>query len=459
MKTPSQTHSGSQCAVIGAGPAGLFAAETLACAGARVTVYDHMASPARKFLMAGRGGLNITHSEPLERFVTRYGVRAPQMEPLIRAWPPQALRDFCLELGEETFVGSSGRVFPKSFKASPLLRAWLARVARLGVFIAPRHSFLGFAGRDDVRIKGPDGREVLHRVDATILALGGASWPRLGSDGGWVQGLSAAGVAIRPLQAANAGLRVAWSALYRADFEGQPLKNVLLRHTPAGHETLGPGAAGPAPATARGDIVVTRTGLEGGPAYSLSSQIREAAGDGKTTFIHIDLRPDTSLEQLARKLAKRPPKQSHATFLRRVGLSQTEIGLLREASPTGLPRDAQAMAELIKNAPLNIIGVSGLERAISTAGGVDFEACDDNLMLRNLPGVFVAGEMLDFDAPTGGYLLQAAFATGRAAGLGAVRYLGLPLRPQQSVGGHHAGFPPRHLPNSLELAASNKYSA
>ncbi len=439
------------CAVIGAGPAGLIAAETLARAGGLVTVYDHKASPARKFLMAGRGGLNITHSEPLERFISRYGARAPQMEPFIRAWPPQALRDFCAELGEETFVGSSGRVFPKSFKASPLLRAWLVRLASLGVAIEPRQSFVGFAGEDGLRIRGSDGVEALHRFDVVILALGGASWPRLGSDGSWVKGLSAAGVAINPLRPANAGLCVVWSALYRADFEGQPLKNVSLRYG-----STDDNATGPEPATARGDIVVTRTGLEGGPAYSLSSRLREAVDGGQSTVIHVDLRPDTSQEQLARKLSKRPPKQSHATFLRRAGLSPTEIGLLREASPTGLPRDASVMAYLIKNAPLIVAGVSGLERAISTAGGVSFDACDRNLMLRLLPGVFVAGEMLDFDAPTGGYLLQAAFATGRAAGLGAARYLGLTERDAPSVWPDHAGFEPRHLPNSLELAASNK---
>jgi uncharacterized flavoprotein (TIGR03862 family) len=436
---------------VGAGPAGLFAAETLSRAGARVTVYDHKASPARKFLMAGRGGLNITHSEPMERFISRYGSQAPQIEPFIRAWPPQALRDFCAELGEETFVGSSGRVFPSSFKASPLLRAWLARLARLGVVIAPRHSFVGLAAGEGVYIMGPDGDEALKRVDATILALGGASWPRLGSDGGWVQGLTAAGVAIRPLRPANAGLRVAWTAIYRTDFEGMPLKNVLLRYNP-----MGCGPTGSCLATARGDIVVTRSGLEGGPAYALSSQLREATDSGQPTVICVDLRPDTSHEQLARKLAKRPPKQSHATFLRRTGLTPAEIGLLREAAPQGLPRDAETMAHLVKNAPLHVLGVSGLDRAISTAGGVSFDACDKHLMLRRLPGVFVAGEMLDFDAPTGGYLLQAAFATGRAAGLGAAHYLGLHASHQPSIGSDHAGFAPRHLPNSLELAASNK---
>lgn len=431
------------CAVIGAGPAGLFAAEALARAGARVTIYEHKASPARKFLMAGRGGLNITHSENIDRFISRYGAAARHVAPFIRAWPPQALRDFCAELGEATFVGTSGRVFPASFKASPLLRAWLARLARLGVAIATRHSFAGFAGDGALRLEGPDGGDIIRRVDAVVLALGGASWPKLGSDGAWAGQLGAAGVSVAPLTAANSGALVAWSALFRSDFEGQPIKTVMLRH----------GAAG-----ARGDMVVTRGGLEGGPVYTLSSRLREAVErDGKATLF-VDLRPDTAPACLTRKLSRRAPKQSHATFLRRAGFSKVEIGLLREARPEGLPRDAEALAALIKNAPLTVVGVAGLERAISSAGGVSFDEVDNDLMLKKLPGVFVAGEMLDFDAPTGGYLLQAAFATGFAAGRGAARYLGLPVADDTRAGNAQAGLSPSHLPNSREPAASNKYS-
>lgn len=427
------------CAVIGAGPAGLVAAEALARAGARVVVYEHKPSPARKFLMAGRGGLNITHSENLERFISRYGAAAKTLGPLIRAFPPETLRDFCAELGEKTFVGSSGRVFPASFKASPLLRAWLERLARLGVVIATRHAFRGFAGEGVLRLEGPEGGEILRSADAVVLALGGASWPRLGSDGGWTPLLGAAGVAVTPLAPANCGARVDWSAIFRGDFEGQPLKTVLLRQGEA---------------TARGDIVVTRTGLEGGPVYALSSGLREAvATDGKAA-LSIDLRPDTSLSCLARKLSRRPPKQSHATFLRRAGFSRAEIGLLREAAGSaGLPRDADALAALAKNAVLTVSGVAGLERAISTAGGVSFDEVDADLMIKRLPGVFVAGEMLDFDAPTGGYLLQAAFATGQTAGRGAARYLGL-LGPA-----NQAGLSPSHLPKSRTPSAPNKYSA
>ncbi|MDJ0449162.1 TIGR03862 family flavoprotein [Methylocystis sp. JR02] len=425
------------CAVIGAGPAGLFAAEVLARAGARVVIYEHKPSPARKFLMAGRGGLNITHSENLDRFVSRYGAAAKRLAPFVRAFPPQALRDFCADLGEATFVGSSGRVFPASFKASPLLRGWLGRLAQLGVTFALRHSFLGFAQDGALRLRGPDGHEFSRAAGAVVLALGGASWPKLGSEGGWVGLLKAAGIEVTPLSAANSGALVRWSTIFRADFEGQPIKTVLLRHGEA---------------TARGDMVVTAKGLEGGPVYALSSRLREAAKtDGATTLL-VDLRPDTSQVCLARKLSRRPPKQSHATFLRRAGFSKAEIGLLREAQPEGLPRDAEALATLIKNAPLKVSGVAGLERAISTAGGVAFEEVDADLMLRKMPGVFVAGEMLDYDAPTGGYLLQAAFATGRAAGRGAARYLGLLDAAGQ------AGLSPSHLPNSRAPEASNKYS-
>jgi hypothetical protein len=397
------------CAIIGAGPAGLIAADRLARLGARVTVYEHKPSPGRKLLMAGRGGLNITHSESLDRFLTRYGAAAASLEPLIRDFPPERLRAFCAELGEETFVGSSGRVFPRSFKASPLLRALLARLAARGVTIATRWRFEGFAGDGALLLIDPAGERVTRRPDATVLAMGGASWPRLGADGAWTAALAARGVEIAPLAPANCGAIVDWPEPFRAAFEGAPLKTIALRH----EETR-----------VCGDIVVTRSGLEGGPVYALSSQLRRAiARDGATT-LHIDLRPSLSREALARKLSRPREKLSLANFLRKAaGLSKLEIALLRLAASTS--DDPAALASLIEALPLRVVATAGLERAISTSGGVSFDALDENLMLKALPGVFVAGEMLDFDAPTGGYLLQAAFSTGMAAARGAARRLGL----------------------------------
>lgn len=415
--------------MIGAGPAGLAAADALARAGARVTVFEHKPSPARKFLLAGRGGLNLTHSEPLEVLLTRYGAAAARLEPFIRAFPPERLRAFCAELGEETFVGSSGRVFPKSFKTSPLLRAFLARLARNGATIETRYCCEGFAEDGALRLRGPQGEALVRKADAVVLALGGGSWPRLGSDGRWMDWLAARGVAITPLAPANCGALVDWSARFLSGFEGAPIKTILLRHGEA---------------AARGDVVVTRGGLEGGPVYALSSDLRRAAARDGAATLHLDLRPDVSIDALTGKLSRQPGRQSQSTFLRKAaGLSRLDIALLREARPQGLsrdglsrdglsrdglPRDAAALAGLIKHAPLPVRGVAGLERAISSSGGVGFEEVDAQLMLKKLPGVFVAGEMLDFDAPTGGYLLQAAFSTGVAAGEGAARFMGLAAR-------------------------------
>lgn len=398
------------CAVIGAGPAGLIATDVLSRAGARVVVFEHKPSPARKFLMAGRGGLNLTHGEPLEVFLTRYGAAARDLEPIIRAFPPERLRQFSAELGEETFIGSSGRVFPKSFKASPLLRALLTRLAERGVRFE-RAAFEGFVGDDALSIKEPAGQSTTLAPGAAVLALGGASWPRLGSDGGWVEPFRAAGISIAPLAPANCGALIGWSAHFRDAFEGQPIKTVLLRA----------GAA-----TARGDIVVTRAGLEGGPAYALASGLRETLARDRRATLEVDLRPDASVADLTRRLDRDRAKQSLATFLRKSAkLGKIEIALLREASPEGLPLEAEGLAALIKNAPLSVDGVAGFDRAISTAGGVKFDELDAALMLKRRPGVFLAGEMLDFDAPTGGYLLQAAFSTGYVAGRGAAAFLGL----------------------------------
>ena len=399
------------CAIIGAGPAGLVAADALARAGARVEVFDHMPSPARKFLMAGRGGLNLTHSEPLDLFLTRYGAVAARLEPYLRAFSPHDLREFCAGLGEETFVGTSGRVFPKSFKASPLLRALLARLSEQGVDFRLRHEFLGFGPGRALELRDPGGAAFEITPDAAIFALGGASWPRLGTDGGWTRAFAEAGVALTPLAPANCALHLAWSPYFLAAFEGQPLKSLRVSH------------GGQA---ARGDLVVTRRGLEGGPAYALASALRETLARGEEAVLTLDLRPDQSVEALAAKLVRPRGKASLATHLRKtLGLSKIDIAALREASPAGLPQEPQALAARVKAAPLTIAGVAGFERAISTAGGVAFDALNDDLMLKARPGVFVAGEMLDFDAPTGGYLLQAAFSTGVAAGRSAARFLRL----------------------------------
>jgi len=409
-----------------------------------VTIYEHKASPARKFLMAGRGGLNITHSEKVDRFVARYGAAAKRLAPFIRAAPPQALRDFCAELGEETFVGTSGRVFPASFKASPLLRAWLLRLSGLGVSIAPRHSFEGFGGAGELRLRGPEGEVFSQRAAATVLALGGASWPRLGSDGLWAERLCARGVAVAPFAAANCGALVEWSGFFVQDFEGQPIKTITLR---LGQET------------ARGDMVITRTGLEGGPVYALSSALRRTLERQGAATLRLDLKPDTTAFVLQQKLHRRTSKQSLTNFLRKTaGLSKVAVALLREFQPGGLPKDAAALTELMKNAPIPVRGLAGLERAISSAGGVSFDEVTPDLMLKKLPGVFVAGEMLDYDAPTGGYLLQAAFSTGVAAGRGAAHYAGLtpPRWPLAAETADHKGLSPWNLAKGREPDASNR---
>ncbi len=397
-------------AIIGAGPAGLMAAEVLARAGLAVTVYDRMPSVGRKFLMAGRGGLNLTHSEPMDRFLPRYGAAGGRLGPLIDRLPPQALIEWAEGLGQPTFVGSSGRVFPKSLKASPLLRAWLARLQSLGVELRPRHDWAGWDADGRLRFLTPDG-EITVLPDATLLALGGASWPKLGSNGAWANLLEIEGVAINPLKPANAGFDVAWSDLLRDRFAGEPLKGVAVTF---GRTRL------------RGEAMVTRHGLEGGVIYALSAALREAIAKDGTARLWIDLRPDATAAQLETRIALAPADQSVANRLRKsVHLTPLETNLLREAHGKDLPSDPAALASAIKGAPLTLTAIRPIERAISTAGGVAFEAVDDGLMLTAKPGVFVAGEMLDWEAPTGGYLLQASFATGAAAAHGLLRRLGV----------------------------------
>ena len=401
-------------AVIGGGPAGLIAAERLAAAGADVTVYDHAPSVGRKFLLAGRGGLNLTHAEPFEQFITRYGDAADNLRPALEAFPPHALRAWSAELGQATFEGSSGRVFPESFRSTPLLRAWLARLADAGVRLEPRTRWLGWADTDDGD-DGDDGGIVLGTVDgertvrpdATVLALGGASWPRVGSDGGWVEAFLRAGIDVAPLRAANVRVLVGWSSWFVRQFAGEPLKNVAL--------TVGD-------RTVRGEPVVTEHGLEGGPVYALGDLIRdELDRDGRAT-ITIDLAPDISVEQLDDRLGRRE-RDSTSTRLKRAGLHPVAVNVLREATGNDLPTLHDELAALIKAVPLRVTGTASIDRAISSAGGVRWAELDDRLMLRRRPGTFVSGEMIDWEAPTGGYLLQACFSTGRLAGGGAVEWL------------------------------------
>ncbi len=386
--------------VVGAGPAGLMAAERLALGGVRVTVVDRMPTPARKLLMAGVGGLNLTHSEPLEALLARYGTARDRLAPALAAFPPSALRAWCEALGQPTFIGSSGRVFPQAMKASPLLRAWLRRLEGLGVTLRPGHRWLGWdssgAARFDPALPLPSG--------ALVLALGGATWPRLGSDGGWAAALPAA---VAPFRPANCGFVAPWSA-HMARHAGSPLKRIVVRF---------------AGGSSAGDAVLTEAGVEGGPFYALAAPLRDAIASAGQAVAIVDLRPDLTVAVLEQRLQAPRRGQSLSTFLRKaVGLAPPAIALLRECA--GTPAE---LARAIKAVELRLTGTSSLARAISSAGGLRWEALD-GFALRPPhapPGTFAAGEMLDWEAPTGGYLLQAAFSTGYAAGEAALAWLAL----------------------------------
>ncbi|WP_415761353.1 TIGR03862 family flavoprotein [Pseudomonas sp. CP4] len=403
---PANTH----VAIIGGGPAGLMAAEVLSQAGIRVDVYDGMPSVGRKFLLAGVGGMNITHSEAYPAFLSRYAERASHIAPLLRAFDADALRQWIHGLGIETFIGSSGRVFPTDMKAAPLLRAWLKRLRDSGVVIHTRHRWLGWDANGALRIASPEG-EISVNPDATLLALGGGSWSRLGSDGAWMLPLEQRGVDLAPLQPSNCGFEVqAWSELMVSKFAGAPVKNIAI------------GLNDDIPRL--GECVITATGIEGSLIYALSAPIREAINRYGAAVIHIDLLPGRPVDKLQAALSKPRGSRSMAKHLHsQVGIDGVKAALLRELTDAETLADPARLARAIKALPLTLVKTRPLDEAISSAGGVRFEAMDERLMLKALPGVFCAGEMLDWEAPTGGYLLTGCFASGRAAGLGIVQWL------------------------------------
>ncbi|ANI00141.1 NAD(FAD)-utilizing dehydrogenase [Pseudomonas koreensis] len=397
-------------AIIGGGPAGLMAAEVLSQAGVRVDLYDGMPSVGRKFLLAGVGGMNITHSEAYPAFLARYAERAPQIAPLLRAFDADALCRWIHDLGIQTFIGSSGRVFPTDMKAAPLLRAWLKRLRDSGVVIHTRHRWLGWDEQGALRIVSPDG-EITVKPDATLLALGGGSWARLGSDGAWMLPLEQKGVGLAPLQPSNCGFEVqAWSELLVSKFAGAPLKNVAI------------GLNDDIPRL--GECVITATGVEGSLIYALSAPIREAINAHGSATVHIDLLPGRPVDKLQAALSKPRGSRSMAKHLHsQVGIDGVKAALLRELTDAATFADPALLARAIKALPLTLVKTRPLDEAISSAGGVTFEAMDERLMLKALPGVFCAGEMLDWEAPTGGYLLTGCFASGRSAGLGMLEWL------------------------------------
>lgn len=400
-------------AVIGGGPAGLMAAEAAISRGASVDVYDAMPSVGRKFLLAGKGGLNLTHSEQAEKFLERYGARRPRIQPLLAEFGPDGLREWARCLGIETFVGTSGRVFPSDLKSAPLLRAWLRRLRQGGVTIHARNRWCGWDEKEALRFATPKGDRVVS-ADAVILALGGGSWPQLGSNGAWVELLAKRGVPLEPLKPANCGFDVNWSQHMRTKYAGHPLKPVVVSGlTMEGAEFR-----------QQGELVVTETGLEGGVIYAVSAWVRDEILAKGVANIRLDLAPDRDLRRIISELSQPRGSRSMASHLkRRVGIEGVKAGLLREYVPKQEFSDPARLAAAIKALSIQLIAPRPLEEAISTAGGVAFEALDARLMICGLPGVFCAGEMLDWEAPTGGYLLTACFASGHTAGAGAVSWL------------------------------------
>ncbi|MFN0040942.1 MAG: TIGR03862 family flavoprotein [Burkholderiales bacterium] len=405
--------AGRSVAVIGAGPAGLMAAEALAGSGLRVDVYDAMPSPGRKFLMAGKGGLNLSHSEAQDAFLGRYGSRREHIAPLLQAFDTPALRHWVHGLGIETFIGSSGRVFPKEMKAAPLLRAWLHRLRASGVKFHMRHRWLGWNTAGALHFSTPKGPAVVD-ADAAVLATGGGSWARLGSDAAWVPLLQGRGVRVAPLKPANCGFDVGWSEHLRSRFAGQPLKSIAISTVDGTATTL----------RHEGEFVITETGIEGGVVYALSSVLRDAIEKTGRASLHMDLLPGLPLPRVIQEVSHPRGSKSLSSHLQsRVGIKGVKAALLRELAPADAFGDPVRLSTFIKALPVTLRASRPVDEAISTAGGVVFEELDENLMLRAIPGLFCAGEMLDWEAPTGGYLLAACLACGRAAGQGALAWL------------------------------------
>lgn len=401
--TPPTAGNGLSALVVGGGPAGLMAAQVLAERGLHVTVYEQMPTLGRKLLLAGRSGLNLTHSEPLESLIDRYGSARRHLELPLREFDSDALRAWARTLGEDTYIGSSGRVFPDSWRATTLLRSWLRHLAQLGVRAETGVRWVGWAetaAGDDrrpvIRLRRRDLTEYTVAADVVVLALGGASWPRTGSDGSWVGILRSSGIAVNELVASNAGVEVDWSPGFLERFEGLPLKNVAVTHD--GHRV-------------RGELVITKRGLEGTPVYTLSASLRRALSVGTPTVVHLDLHPDLAIGEIEHRLRSRRPKDSFANWLRRrLDLGPLASALLRNAEGQTPSDDPEVIARRIKDLPIDVTAIAPIERAISSAGGVPFGELDTHLMLNARPGTFVAGEMVDWDAPTGGYLLQATFS-------------------------------------------------
>jgi len=391
-------------AIVGGGPAGLMAAEVAASHGHAVTMFDSMPSVGRKFLMAGRGGLNITHSEPLEKFKAKFGTSSTTIGRFLDIFGPSHILDWCKDLGIETFVGSSGRVFPKDFKAAPLLRAWTKRLRSQGVIFRVRHRWVGWNDAHELCFQTPDGIKTF-APQATILALGGASWPTLGSDGSWVSLLQSRGISCTPLKPSNCGFDMDWSEHLSSRFAGTPLKSVVISSDDQ---------------SVKGDVMLTKTGIEGGPVYALSALIREKILSEDQATLHLDLCPDMTLERLIKALSGPRGSRSLSSHLKRTtGLAAPALALLHEHTGPILPQSVQDLASLIKALPLTALRPRPIAEAISSAGGVSWGELDQSLHVKAIPGLFVAGEMLDWEAPTGGYLLTGCLSTGYAAGIGA----------------------------------------